>query len=72
MTKRNDLGRVRILCDADACERKFVPKRALVDIPETRRTAELYGWAWPTVDDKIVDLCPAHAGAADDSQKVAS
>ena len=60
VVQRNDLGRVRVHCDADGCERKFVPRSPRTDYTETRRRAELYGWV-SLKDDagELQDLCPA-------------
>lgn len=60
MDTRNPLGRVRLHCDDGDCDRKFVPRRKLVDVGETRKVAELYGWAWQVRDGETVDYCPVH------------
>lgn len=62
MVYRNDLGRVRISCDREGCERKFIPKTPRTDFEETRRRAELYGWlSVPGDGDSAepLDICPA-------------
>lgn len=65
--KRN--GALRLRCDGQDCERKFVPLRAFTDPRQLRERAELYGWrvkATPTPQTSIpgttstasADLCP--------------
>lgn len=58
MVHRNDLGRVRVLCDRDGCEKKFVPRTPLVDYQETRFRASLYGWVSGEVSGSMLDFCP--------------
>ena len=63
--KRN--GSLRLRCDADGCERKFVPLRQYTSALELRKRAELYGWSlWHvrpgSTETKYEarDLCPEH------------
>lgn len=49
-------------CDADGCERKFVPRGPVADFKLCRQRAELNGWGSATAEagGEIVDLCPDH------------
>jgi len=54
-------GSLRLRCDVDDCERKFIPRRRLLDATQLRLRAALYGWAAlalaPALD---LDQCPNH------------
>ncbi len=41
--KRN--GALRLACDGDDCDRKFVPQRTFTDARQLRARAQMYGWA---------------------------
>ena len=62
-------GALRLRCDGDDCDRKFVPQRPLTDPVQLRKRAELHGWATkptPTAQTSFPgttstakrDLCP--------------
>lgn len=65
--KRN--GALRLRCDGDGCDRKFVPLRPYTDAQQLRNRAELYGWSVAatrsaqtsipgTTSTRNRDLCP--------------
>jgi hypothetical protein len=37
-------GSLRLRCDVDDCDRKFIPRRRLLDATQLRLRAQLYGW----------------------------
>jgi hypothetical protein len=51
-SKRN--GQLRLRCNGERCDQKFVPLRPYTDPIELRKRAELYGWrtSW------ALDFCP--------------
>ena len=69
--KRN--GALRLACDGEDCDRKFVPQRSFTDAAQLRRRAQMYAWnVKPTLTAQrslpgteptaTKDLCPECGG----------
>jgi hypothetical protein len=51
-------GNLRLRCDVEDCERKFVPRRPFQTPAPLRLRAALYGW-FSSIN--TLDLCPTHS-----------
>jgi hypothetical protein len=49
-------GNLRLRCDVEDCDRKFIPRRPFQRAEHLRLRAALFGWLC-----SITDLCPTHS-----------